>query len=231
MVRSFRAGDPRSAAGRPQAGGSAPAATPPSGGERPVSARPQPPGSSVWPSSSARPRRAGRPERILRLVQPGETLPPQYPAPPGHTPQPGRVAQPARTAPPVRTGRPVGQPGRAQRVVQPGPARQAPPRVRLTRRGRLVVWALATMLVAAVLTPVLLAVTTGAQAANHGAPAAAVRASMQHIVVQPGQSLWSIAQQVQPRADPRVVIQQIIQDNALGSDVVIPGESLWVPGG
>ena len=90
---------------------------------------------------------------------------------------------------------------------------------------------LAAMAVAAVLTPILLAFTTGAQAANHGAPPAAVRASMRQLVVQPGQSLWSIAAEAEPAADPRVVTQQIIQFNALSSQVVVPGERLWVPKG
>ena len=83
----------------------------------------------------------------------------------------------------------------------------------------------------AVITPVLLALASGAQAANHGLPASSVRAGMRQVVVKPGQSLWSIALSAEPQADPRVVIQQILDFNALGSQVVVPGESLWVPRG
>jgi hypothetical protein len=54
---------------------------------------------------------------------------------------------------------------------------------------------------------------------------------MRQVVVKPGQSLWSVALNAEPRADPRVVIQQIVEFNALGSQVVVPGESLWVPRG
>jgi hypothetical protein len=54
---------------------------------------------------------------------------------------------------------------------------------------------------------------------------------MRQIVVKPGQSLWSIALSAEPQADPRAVIQQIVEFNALGSQVVVPGESLWVPRG
>ena len=86
-------------------------------------------------------------------------------------------------------------------------------------------------LLVAVLTPVLLVLASGAQAANHGLPASSVRASMRHVVVKPGQSLWSIALNAEPQADPRTVSQQIIEYNALGSQVVVPGESLWVPQG
>jgi LysM repeat protein len=92
-----------------------------------------------------------------------------------------------------------------------------------------VVWVFATLLVMGLLTPILLVASSGAQAANHGASPAQVRTGLQHVVVQPGQSLWSIAVQAEPQADPRAVVQQIIQYNALGSDVVAPGESLWVP--
>jgi Tfp pilus assembly protein FimV len=83
----------------------------------------------------------------------------------------------------------------------------------------------------AVITPILFAVASGAQAANHGVPPAAVLAGMRHIVVKPGESLWSIALSAEPKADPRVVVQQIMDYNALGSQVVVPGESLWVPRG
>ena len=134
-----------------------------------------------------------------------------------------------------RSTRPTGEPSRT-RVVRPAsvPSRVPVQRVRqtrLTRRGRRVVWAFAVLLLVAVLTPVLLALASGAQAANHGLPPSAVQASMRHIVVKPGQSLWSIALSAAPQADPRTVIQQIMEFNALGSQVVVPGESLWVPRG
>jgi hypothetical protein len=136
----------------------------------------------------------------------------------------------------TRSARPTGAPSRT-RVVRPAsvPVRRVPVqrvrRTRLTRRGRRVVWAFAVLLLVAVLTPVLLVLASGAQAANHGLPASSVRASMRHVVVKPGQSLWSIALNAEPQADPRTVSQQIIEYNALGSQVVVPGESLWVPRG
>ena len=150
----------------------------------------------------------------------------QIPARPGPPPSlPGR---------PRRAGAAV-TPSRA-RVVRPAsaPSRVPAPRVRrtrLTRRGRRLVWASAVLLVMAVITPVLLTLASGAQAANHGLPASSVRAGMRQVVVKPGQSLWSIALSAEPKADPRVVIQQILDFNALGSQVVVPGESLWVPRG
>ncbi len=93
----------------------------------------------------------------------------------------------------------------------------------------MVVWVLAALAAAAVLTPVWLIAATGAQAANHGLPPTAVHAGMRHVVVRSGQTLWSIAMAAEPAADPRVVTQEIMQVNALSSEVVVPGESLWVP--
>jgi hypothetical protein len=45
-----------------------------------------------------------------------------------------------------------------------------------------VVWAFAVLLFVAVITPVVLALASGAQAANHGLPPSAVRASMRQVV-------------------------------------------------
>jgi LysM repeat protein len=73
------------------------------------------------------------------------------------------------------------------------------------------------------------AAATGARADNQGVPASAVYRSMTPVVVQPGQTLWSIALRAEPTADPRVVISQIMEINALSSDVVAPGEHLWLP--
>jgi hypothetical protein len=146
-----------------------------------------------------------------------------------------RVAADEQVPARPRSARPAMVPSRA-RVIRPVsvPSRvpvQRVRRTRLTRRGRRVVWASAVLLFVAVLTPVLLVLTSGAQAADHGLPPSAVRASMRHVVVKPGQSLWSIALNAEPEADPRAVIQQIIEFNALGGQVVVPGESLWVPRG
>jgi LysM repeat protein len=54
---------------------------------------------------------------------------------------------------------------------------------------------------------------------------------MTQIVVRPGQTLWSIAAAAEPSADPRIVIQQIIDANALGGNTIRAGQLLWVPKG
>src|SRR5260370_726783 len=73
--------------------------------------------------------------------------------------------------------------------------------------------------------------TARADAAGSGVPSSAVYHSLRSVVVMPGQSLWSIASQYDPGADPRSVIQQIIDLNALSGTSVQPGQHLWLPRG
>ncbi len=71
----------------------------------------------------------------------------------------------------------------------------------------------------------------GAQAAEGGQSPGAVYQNLTSVVVHPGQTLWSIASQAEPTADPRAVMQQIIELNALHGTNVVPGQRLWVPRG
>jgi hypothetical protein len=180
-------------------------------------------------SNPAAARRPGRPR--LRLVPPLPAGPADNlsPAPPrGRTSASAdaRVPAPRAGSVPPAARAPMSTP-----AAMTAPARRPAGhgQVRLTRRGRLVVWALAALTAAAVLIPVWLLAAGGAQAANHGLPPAAVHAGLRQVVVRPGQTLWSIALAADPTADPRVVTQEIIQVNALSSQVLVPGESLWVP--
>ena len=70
-----------------------------------------------------------------------------------------------------------------------------------------------------------------AQAADGGQSPGAVYQNLTSVVVHPGQTLWSIASQAEPTADPRIVMQQIIDLNALYGTSVVPGQRLWVPRG
>ena len=51
------------------------------------------------------------------------------------------------------------------------------------------------------------------------------------MVVQPGDTLWSIAQSADPNADARAVVQQILQANRLTNPDITAGQQLWVPRG
>jgi LysM domain len=134
------------------------------------------------------------------------------------------LAAPGLAAPGVAAPGFAGPGFAAPGVAAPGFA--AP--LRLTRRGRLVVGVLAAILAAVVITLVGMAAPGGAQAANHGRAGAGYQ-GMRQIVVQPGQTLWSIASRAEPSADPRLVISQIMAANSMTSSAIVAGELLWVP--
>jgi LysM domain len=114
---------------------------------------------------------------------------------------------------------------RAPRPVPSADRLAAPPAVRLTPRGRIVVTAASAVLIGAL--SVLLA--TAAQAAHSG-PATPGR-YVTRVAVEPGQSLWSLAEAYDPDSDPRVIAARIQQLNSLPGDEIQPGEMLWVPRG
>ena len=88
--------------------------------------------------------------------------------------------------------------------------------------------AVATALVLAVLS---LVIAASAQATNHPVPSSAAQRGLAQVTVSPGQSLWSVAENADPAADTRVVIQQILELNGLTGDTVYAGQRLWVPRG
>ena len=134
-----------------------------------------------------------------------------------------RPGGPARFRPDLRVVRPAPAPPAA------APAAVAPltpaPR-RLTRRGRIVVAVMAVLLAAGL----SLVVAGAAQATGRPASPRGTGSGLIRVVVRPGQSLWSVAENADPNADPRLVIQQIAQLNALTTDIVMAGQRLWVPG-
>lgn len=119
--------------------------------------------------------------------------------------------------PSVRVGEPLAPRRSTYRVV--APRRQA---VRLTRRGRLL------LLVSAVLLTVLTLVVLrpgGPAFAGDGDRGPATRT----VVVQHGQTLWQIARDIRPDADPRVTVQRIQELNGLTTAQVWAGQPLVVP--
>jgi len=118
-------------------------------------------------------------------------------------------------------------------MTRPGTARARAvrTRVRLTRRGRIVVAALITAGVVLVAALAWLAGTARAGTPGAGPPPSAVYHSLRPVVVQPGESLWAIATQADPTGDPRSVMQEIIDINALHGTSVQPGQRLWLPRG
>jgi LysM domain len=164
-----------------------------------------------------------RRQAALRLVAPPSRSLPRMPvsqAPPPASPAggsgtPRSCARPAVGPLPDRLPMPARLPGT-------GP-------LRLTRRGRLVVASFAVLLATVVLTVLGVALAGGAaQASNHGRDGAGYQ-GMHQIVVQPGETLWTIATSAEPSADPRLVISQIMTTNSMTSTAVQAGELLWVP--
>ena len=93
--------------------------------------------------------------------------------------------------------------------------------VRLTKRGRRVIAVL-------VLLPLA---STMWLFAGRGAVAQGTAPTTHTVVVQPGQSLWDIAQTVAPQADPRATIYKIKQLNHFAGSDLRPGQAVIVPAG
>jgi hypothetical protein len=134
-------------------------------------------------------------------------------------------AEPAATAPDHAT-RPAPVSAQATRPAPPRTQAASVP-LRLTRRGRVVV-AIAAAVLLAVLS---LVIAVSAQATNHPLPSSGAQQHLTQVTVRPGQSLWSVAENADPGADTRAVIQQIVELNGLTGDVVVAGQRLWVPRG
>ena len=192
----------------------------------------------------AEPRRASialspatvRPRQVGALPRPADQLPRQVGAPPRPADQAGR---PPRHGPARGRTRPAC--GRAPRSCgrirgprhclflfrRPGrPPRPTRSSLRLTRRGRVVL----AVCAAAVAALFWFAAASSAPTADHGASPRTAGHSMSRIVVQPGQTLWSIALQADPQADPRLTVQRILAVNGLPGGSIQAGQRLLVPG-
>lgn len=99
----------------------------------------------------------------------------------------------------------------------------ATPSVRLTRRGR----ALLVLLLAGLLLAAFSLGQQDTQAAPVGAGSGAAAPAV--TTVQPGESLWSVAQRIAPENDPREVIAQIRRLNDLTTSDLQVGQHLLLP--
>lgn len=50
-----------------------------------------------------------------------------------------------------------------------------------------------------------------------------------HLVVGPGDTLWSIATSIEPSRDPRQVVAALVEANALDGATIAPGQVLVIP--
>ena len=154
---------------------------------------------------------------------------PRRPHPSGRSSSRVGVCRPVeafpQSRPPVVSRGDLAEEGRARRrVATTGsePARRRPARrVRLTRRARL----LATILTLAL--GVAIGSWLGPLLAEGGDDLQL--AGVQSVVVQPGDTLWSIATGVAGSADVRAVVDHIQQLNHLQGTVLMPGQVLELP--
>ncbi|MHA7263382.1 LysM peptidoglycan-binding domain-containing protein [Arthrobacter sp. TMN-37] len=99
------------------------------------------------------------------------------------------------------------------------------PRLRLTRRGRVLLVGVPLVLLAASLVLLAASMTAPAKAGSDTAqPADTVSVN-----VAPGETLWSLAGEFAPDRDPRDVVSEIVELNGLGSSTVQAGQIVALP--
>ena len=107
--------------------------------------------------------------------------------------------------------------------VAAGNAAGAKSHLRLTPRGRRVFTTLAAL---------PLAIAALAFALNGGMATASPEGSsvpLESVTVEAGQTLWELASEIAPEADPRDVIADIVAFNSLKTTAITPGQQLDVP--
>lgn len=93
--------------------------------------------------------------------------------------------------------------------------------LRITRRGRIV---LATLIAVPVVAVSLLVTSPGALAES--TPAAN---DFDYVTVTSGDTLWSIAELIDPTGDPRDTVAELMTLNQLSSANLSPGQELAIP--
>jgi nucleoid-associated protein YgaU len=129
----------------------------------------------------------------------------------------------------------VGDVGDGDAAVRPSPvggrADVVAPRARPHRRASVAVRRRRLLLGVAVSALVLLALplraTGGTLSGSASAPGSLGAHGPATYVVRPGDTLWSIAERVDPSADPRPLVVRLAAQ--VGSDTIVPGEQLRLP--
>ena len=121
----------------------------------------------------------------------------------------------------------VGDYGRLDGRASAGQQRVKQAPLRLTRRGRFVFIGVPLILLAALILTLSGFLNAPAKAAESAAGLALTPTVT--VTVQPGESLWAIAEAVAPERDPRDVVTDIIQLNNLEAARVVPGQALFIP--
>ncbi len=111
-------------------------------------------------------------------------------------------------------------------AISYGTAGYGSARLHITKRGRAVL----SFLIAVPLAIAAAAFGLGALGTSAAAGSAAGSAStFQYVTVDPGESLWQLAETIAPTADPRDVVADISTLNNLSSSDVQAGQRLAIP--
>ena len=116
-------------------------------------------------------------------------------------------------------------PARSAESTAAAPTTSSAAPVRLTRRGRRLA---RTAVIVLALVAALAFSIAGRSASSQATDGPAVAATTT-VVVQPGQTLWSVARTLSPDTDVRETVARIQELNGLTGSSVIPGQSLVVP--
>ncbi len=100
-------------------------------------------------------------------------------------------------------------------------ATRRPGRLRLTRRGRLLLTCVAVL-------GLFLLLSVG-RAGSQAATVTGTAPALVQTTVQPGDTLWAVAQRIAPDNDPRQVMAQIKRINNLHSSSLRVGQQLLLP--
>lgn len=98
-------------------------------------------------------------------------------------------------------------------------------RLRMTARGRRILAGMAALPAAVALSVAVVSGGSALASRDANAPSG----SFTTLTVTAGESLWSIAEQVAPGADPRDVVDAIVRLNALEGVTVSAGQRLSIP--
>jgi len=99
------------------------------------------------------------------------------------------------------------------------------PHLRLTARGRGVLTTCAA--IPLVFAAAAFALNGGGALATHDL--ATPGGSYEYVTVEAGESLWALATDIAPSADPRDVISDILSFNGMSSSQLQPGQQLAIP--
>lgn len=107
----------------------------------------------------------------------------------------------------------------------PGSVAAAPMRLRITRRGRALVTVLVALVVASLLGLAALFLSPGAQASE----VAGNGQDFSYVVAQPGDSLWTLATDLDSEVDTRDLVAELSMLNSLDPSGLQAGQAIAVP--